>query len=64
MLRDVSSVFTNEDVDVIGVKTISDRKTDSATMHFTVEIGDVEQLARLMVKVSHLPGVLAVDREA
>ena len=64
LLRDVSSVFTNEDVDVIAVKTTSDRKTDTATMHFTIEIGDIEQLGRLMVKVSQLPGVLVVDRQA
>jgi GTP pyrophosphokinase len=64
LLRDVSSVFTNEDVDVVAVKTISERKTDTASMHFTVEIAGVEQLGRLMAKVSQLPGVLSVQREA
>jgi len=33
-------------------------------MHFTVEIAGVEQLGRLMAKVSQLPGVLSVQREA
>jgi len=64
LLRDVSAAFTNEDVDVVGVKTISDRRTDIATMHFTVEIGDIDQLGRLLAKVAQLPGVLQVERES
>jgi GTP pyrophosphokinase len=64
LLRDVSAAFTNEDVDVVGVKTVSDRKTDTATMHFTVEIADKDQLGKLLVKVSQLPGVLQVQRES
>jgi GTP pyrophosphokinase len=62
LLRDISSILTNEDIDVIGVNTNSDRKTDTATMRFTVEVCDMEQLSRLLSKVEQLPDVNVVKR--
>ena len=55
LLRDISAVLANEDVDVVGVKTHSDRKKDRATMRFTIEIQNIQQLSRDMEKVSQLP---------
>jgi GTP pyrophosphokinase len=63
LLRDISSILANEEVDVIGVKTSSDRKTDIATMQFTVEVGNIEQLNRLLRKVEQLPDVIEVRRQ-
>ncbi|MEJ2610263.1 MAG: bifunctional (p)ppGpp synthetase/guanosine-3',5'-bis(diphosphate) 3'-pyrophosphohydrolase [Candidatus Thiodiazotropha sp.] len=62
LLRDISAVLTSEDVDVIGVNTNSDRKTDSATMRFTIEVKDMKQLSRLLSKIEHLPDVNMVKR--
>ncbi len=62
LLRDISSILTNEDIDVIGVNTHSDRKTDTASMRFTVEVRDMEQLSRLLSKVEQLPDVTVVKR--
>ncbi|MCU7870472.1 MAG: bifunctional (p)ppGpp synthetase/guanosine-3',5'-bis(diphosphate) 3'-pyrophosphohydrolase [Candidatus Thiodiazotropha sp. (ex Lucinoma borealis)] len=62
LLRDISAILTNEDIDVIGVNTNSDRKTDSASMRFTVEVHDMEQLSRLLSKVEQLPDVTLVKR--
>jgi GTP pyrophosphokinase len=64
LLRDLSSVFTNEDLGLIGVQTLSDRKTETASMRFTVEINDIAQLDRLLTKVGQLPGVLKVVRQS
>jgi GTP pyrophosphokinase len=64
LLRDVSSAITNEDVDVIGVNTHSDRSTDTATMRFTVEIADIERLGRVLSKVAQIPDVIEVKRRA
>jgi GTP pyrophosphokinase len=46
------------------VQTLSDRKTETASMRFTVEINDVAQLDRLLTKVAQLPGVLKVVRQS
>ncbi|PLY15614.1 MAG: GTP diphosphokinase [Sedimenticola sp.] len=62
LLRDISSILTNDEVDVLGVKTQSNRKTDRATMRFTVEIVDMRQLSRIIDKVSQLPDVIDVHR--
>ena len=62
LLRDVSSVITNEDLDVVGVSTHSDRDTDTATMRFTVEVRDADQLEQVRLKLAQLPGVLEVRR--
>lgn len=62
LLRDVSAVLTDEDVNVIGVRSFSDRTGDIATMRFTIEIGDVSQLKRLLTKVAQMPEVLDVRR--
>ncbi|OOZ35631.1 GTP diphosphokinase [Solemya velesiana gill symbiont] len=63
LLRDISSILTNEEVDVLGVNTQSDRKQDRATMRFTIEITDMRQLSRILEKVSQLPDVLDVRRQ-
>jgi GTP pyrophosphokinase len=63
LLRDISAILANEDIDVIGVNTSSDRKTDSARMRFTVEVRDMEQLSRLLSKIEQLPDVNLVKRQ-
>ncbi|MCU0970390.1 MAG: TGS domain-containing protein [Gammaproteobacteria bacterium] len=62
LLRDVSAVFTNEEVDVLAVQTQSDRKTERASMRFTAEIKDLSQLRRILDKLSQIPDVLDVRR--
>jgi GTP pyrophosphokinase len=63
LLRDVSSVISSEDVDVIGVNTHSDRSTDTATMRFTVEISDIRQLSCVLSRVAQIPEVIDVRRQ-
>lgn len=63
LLRDLSSILTNEEVDVIGVNTQSNRKNDRATMRFTVEIIDMRQLSRILEKMAQLPDVIDVRRQ-
>jgi GTP pyrophosphokinase len=63
LLRDISSILTNEEVDVIGVSTQSDRKTDRATMRFTVEVTSMRQLSRILDKIAQLPDVIEVHRQ-
>lgn len=62
LLRDISSVFADEDVDVIGVNTHSDRSTDTAAMRFTVEVRDMDHLERVLAKLHQVPDVLDVRR--
>ena len=63
LLRDLSAIFANEEINVTGVKSQSDRKTDHAIMYFTVEIADIQQLSRILDKLSQLPDVLEIRRQ-
>ena len=63
LLRDVTSVFSNEEIDVLGVKTQSDRHKDKASMRFTVEVENISQLSRVLEKLDQVPDVLDVRRQ-
>jgi GTP pyrophosphokinase len=62
LLRDISSVFANAEIDVVGVKTQSDRRKDQASMRFTVEVSDMSQLSRVIDRLAQIPDVLDVRR--
>ncbi|MFC1602732.1 RelA/SpoT family protein [Pseudomonadota bacterium] len=63
LLGDISAVFTNEKLDIIGVVCRSNRKTDTASMQFTVEISDISQLSRVLNQVAQMPEVYEVHRK-
>jgi GTP pyrophosphokinase len=62
LLRDVSSVFSDDDVDVLGVNTHSERSTDTAAMRFTLEVRNMDHLERILAKLHQIPDVLDVRR--
>lgn len=62
LLRDVSSVLADEDANVIGTETQTDATNDRASMRFTVEVGDIDQLERVCGKLRQLTDVLEVRR--
>lgn len=63
LLRDISSVFANAEVDVLGVNTLSDRRNDRAHMRFTAEVADMAELSRVLERLAQIPDVLDVKRQ-
>lgn len=63
LLRDISGIFANENVDVTQVNTQSDKQADRANMQFKIEIRDVTQLSRVLEKISQLTDVIGVRRQ-
>jgi GTP pyrophosphokinase len=63
LLRDISSVFANAEIDVLGVNTQSDLRNDQASMRFTAEVADMEQLSRVIDRLAQIPDVLDVRRQ-
>jgi len=63
LLRDISSLLAGEEVDVVGVSSRSDRNSDVATMRFTLEISNIQQLSRVLNKVAQMPDVIEVRRQ-
>lgn len=63
LLRDITSVFANADIRVLGVNSQSDRREETASMRVTVEVDDMAQLARVMGQLAQIPDVLEVHRQ-
>jgi len=55
LLRDISEVMTREKINVTAVSTLS--RGLQAGMRFTVQIADLDQLARILTLVREVPGV-------
>ena len=62
LLRDITWVLANEKVNVIALNTQSDLEKSTARLRFSVEVGDIAQLSRLLDKLSQLRNVIAVQR--
>ena len=62
LLRDISSVLADEDANVLGTNTQSDRTSDIASMRFTIEVANAEQLDKVIAKLRQLPDLIEVRR--
>ncbi len=60
LLRDISEVLSRERINVTATHTLS--RSERARMHFTVEISDASQLARVLLQIREVPGVVAAVR--
>jgi GTP pyrophosphokinase len=63
LLRDITSVLANEQVNVLGANTLTDPETSIARMGLTLEITDVLQLSRVLDKISLLHNVMEAYRK-
>ena len=60
LLRDISEVLSRERINVTAVNTLS--RKNVATMDFTIEVTDLEQLRRALSMISEVPGVMSARR--
>ncbi len=63
LLRDVSTVFADEKVNVLEMSTRTDATDQSVQMQSLVEVTGFEAMSRLLAKLDHLPNVLSVKRK-
>jgi GTP pyrophosphokinase len=63
LLRDITGLFANEKINVIGVNTQTDKRQHIAHMTFTLEIPDVEVLSRVLAMLDQIPNVMDVRRK-
>ena len=62
LLSDITRTLSDDKVNVIAVNTMSNKKEQTAQMAVTIEIRDLQQLRRIMDKISQLGNVLEVSR--
>ncbi len=63
LLRDITFVLANENINVIGVNTESDKEQSKANMTLTIEIKDLSQLSKVLSQVNQLPNIINVKRQ-
>ena len=57
LLRDVLSVITNEQVNLLASQTHTNQNSLQVDMMLTIEINSLDQLSRVLTKISQLPNV-------
>ena len=62
LIRDISSLLNNEGINVTAVNTRTDPDDQLARMVMTVEVNDVDQLSRVMQRMSGLRNIRDVHR--
>lgn len=62
LLRDIVTTVTNESINLLASNTYTNQKDNRAFMSLTVEISGIDQLSRLLAKITQLPNVLEARR--
>lgn len=63
LLRDVSTVFADEKVNVLELSTRTDAKKQSVLMEGMIEVTSIEAMSKVLAKLDQLPNVLSVKRK-
>ena len=63
LLRDITSIFTQERMNITSLMSSLNPKEGTYTIHCTVEIPGLDSLSRLIDKISSIPYVIDVARQ-
>jgi GTP pyrophosphokinase len=64
LLKDVSTVFSDEKINVLELNTHSEQKDHLVKMEVKVEVANLEIMSKLLAKLDQLPNVLSVQRKS
>ncbi len=62
LLRDITSILSNEKVNVLAVNTLTNKADNIANLVLTLEISDLSALMNILNKIMQLPNVLEAHR--
>ncbi|HEC17873.1 MAG TPA: GTP diphosphokinase [Gammaproteobacteria bacterium] len=63
LLRDITEVLSNAQLNATAVNTRTDPKTNLASMTLSLEIHDIEQLSQALTRLEQLPNVMQASRK-
>ena len=63
LLSDVSQVLVNEKMNIVALNTSTIKEDNMAVINLTVEVPGLDELGRLLGRISQLPNVIEVRRE-
>jgi GTP pyrophosphokinase len=62
LARDVANILSDENVHINALEARSDRRDNSAVMELLIEVKGLDQLSRVLNRLSTLPNVTSVNR--
>jgi len=62
LLRDITMILANHKTNVLAMNTQSDTSDHMAHIDITMEVRDIDELAKLLARIRQLPNVLEVKR--
>lgn len=62
LLRDITNILSDGQLNVMSVNTHTDRKTYQADMTFSLQVTSVDQLSQALLKIEQLPNITHVSR--
>jgi GTP pyrophosphokinase len=63
LLNDITHVLSTLHLNVVGVNTRTDKKAHVASMVFSLEVNDINQLSQALAKIEQLPNIMEVARK-
>ena len=63
LLSDVSQVLLNEKMNIVALNTSTIKEDNMAVINLTVEVPGLDELGRLLGRISQLPNVVEVRRQ-
>jgi GTP pyrophosphokinase len=63
LLRDICSILANEKVNIVANNSSTDKDDNSVNMMFTLEVNNLGQLSRTLLKIDNLSNVMKVWRK-
>ncbi|ADZ90397.1 GTP diphosphokinase [Marinomonas mediterranea] len=63
LLSDITAMLANERVNLLSMNTLSTKESNTASIRFTIEVGELGTLSKLLHRINQLPNVLNVFRE-
>jgi GTP pyrophosphokinase len=62
LLSDITRTLSDDKINVVAINTVTNKNDQTARMAVTIEIRDLQQLTRIMDKISQLRNVIDVSR--
>ncbi|MBS0359227.1 MAG: GTP diphosphokinase [Proteobacteria bacterium] len=62
LLKDITTLLTQEKISVIGLSTTTDKATHTANIPITIEISDITTLSKILDKLEQISNVISVTR--
>ncbi|WBE26599.1 GTP diphosphokinase [Denitrificimonas caeni] len=63
LLSDISQVLLNEKMNIVALQTSTSKEDNTAMINLTVEVPGLDELGRLLGRISQLPNIIEVRRQ-